>query len=79
MILTIFSLNKIEYKDEVAGLNVKTKSGDVTILNNHRPLVSVLKPCTAEILTKDNKKISFAIKSGFLEMDGENRLNLLVD
>lgn len=79
MILTIFSLNKIEYKEEVAGLNVKTRSGEVTVLSGHRPLVGVLLPCTAQIITKDNKKIPFEIKSGFLEMDGNDRLNLLVD
>ena len=79
MILTIFSLNKIEYKDEVMGLNVKTKSGEITVLSGHRPLVSVLNKCTAQILTKDNKKILFEIKSGFLEMGGDNRLSLLVD
>lgn len=79
MLLTIISLNKIEYKEDVAGLNVKTESGDVTVLSGHRPMVSVVSKCTAHILTKDNNKIPFEINSGFLEVDGDNRLNLLVD
>ncbi|MDO8493258.1 MAG: F0F1 ATP synthase subunit epsilon [bacterium] len=79
MLLKILSLNKIEYEDEVAGLNVKTSSGEITVLNGHRPLVSVLVSGTAQIMTKDNKKIPFNIRSGFLEMDDKNRLNLLVD
>ncbi len=79
MLLTITSLNKIEYKDEVAGLNVKTWSGEITVLSGHRPLVSILLKCTAKIMTKDNKKIPFEIRSGFLEVDDNNRLNLLVD
>lgn len=79
MLLTITSLSKIEYKDEVAGLNVKTRAGEITILDGHRPLVSVLEKCIAQILTKDSKKIPFEVKSGFLEMGGDNRLSLLVD
>lgn len=79
MQLKILSLNKVEYEGEVAGLNVKTESGEITVLNGHRPLVSVLVPGTAQIMTSDNKRLPFNIRSGFLEMDGDNRLNLLVD
>ncbi len=79
MQLKIFSLNKVEYEGDVAGLNVKTKSGEITVLNGHRPLVGILERRTAQIMTKENKKIQFGIKSGFLEMDDKNRLNLLVD
>ena len=84
MLLTITSLNKIEYKGEVAGLNVKTSSGEITILDGHRPLISVLEKCMAQLLTKEKTtsdgagKIPFEIKSGFLEMDDKNRLSLLV-
>ena len=78
MLLTILSLNKIEYKGEVAGLKVKTKSGEVTILSGHRPMVSVLEKCTAEIITKDNKKNPIKIDSGFLEMSEGNRLNVMI-
>lgn len=79
MLLKILSLNKVEYEGEVAGLNVKTESGEITVLNGHRPLISALLPCTAQIMTKYNNKIPFNIKSGFLEVDGSNTLNLLVD
>ncbi len=79
MLLKIFSLNGIEYQDDVAGLSVKTRAGDITVLNGHRPIVSVLEKCTAHILTKDHNKIPFEIRSGFLEIDDDNRLNLLVD
>lgn len=78
MLLTILSLNKVEYKEEVYGLNVKTKSGEITVLNGHRPLVTVLDKGTAYILTNDNKRVPIEIKSGFLEVDDRNRMNLLV-
>ena len=78
MLLTILSLNKVEYKGEVSGFNVKTTDGEITVLNGHHPLVTSLEKCTAQIVLNDNKN-SFEIKSGFLEMGEGNRLNVMID
>ncbi len=79
MLLTILSLNKVEYKGEVSGFNVKTTDGEITVLNGHHPLVTSLEKCTAQIVLNDNKRTPFEIKSGFLEMGEGNRLNVMID
>ncbi|MBI3632368.1 MAG: F0F1 ATP synthase subunit epsilon [Candidatus Vogelbacteria bacterium] len=79
MLLTILSLNKVEYRCEVSGFNVKTYDGDITILNGHHPLVTSLEKCTAQIISTDNKRTPFEIKSGFLEMSEGNKLNVMID
>ncbi|MBI3633379.1 MAG: F0F1 ATP synthase subunit epsilon [Candidatus Vogelbacteria bacterium] len=79
MLLTILSLNKVEYRGEVSGFNVKTTTGEITVLNGHHPLVTSLEKCTAQIIMDDNKRTPFIVNSGFLEMSEGNRLNVMVD
>jgi F-type H+-transporting ATPase subunit epsilon len=79
MKLTILSLKGIQYDGEAAGLNVKTTSGDITVLDHHRPLVTVLTKGEAKIIKPDGGRESVAINSGFLEMGPENHLTVLAD
>ena len=79
MQLKIFSLKGIQYEGEVSGLNVKTSSGEITILDNHRPLITLLKKGRAFIITKEGERKPIEIKSGFLEKDAGDKLSLLVD
>ena len=79
MQLKVVSLKGVEYEGEIKSLNIRTTSGEITILNHHRPLVTVLEKGTAHIVdTKDNKK-DIAITSGFLEVSPSNTVNVLVD
>ena len=79
MLLTIYSLNKIEYKGEVSGFNVMTSEGELTLLSGHLPLVTTLAKCTAKIIVAGHNKIPFEINSGFMEMSEGDRLNVMVD
>ena len=79
MYLKILSLKNVEYEGEVVSLNVKTQSGEITILDNHRPLISVLKKGLAVITDEKNNQKELEIESGFLEMTDGNKLNLLID
>lgn len=79
MNLVITSLRGIEYTGDIKSLNIRTTSGEITILNHHRPLVTVLEKGTAHIVdSKDNKK-EIAISSGFLEISPANTVNVLID
>ncbi|MFA6354631.1 MAG: F0F1 ATP synthase subunit epsilon [Candidatus Paceibacterota bacterium] len=79
MRLKVTSLQKIEYEGEIRSFNVKTEIGEITILDNHRPLITILKPCLAVITDSNNNKKEIEITSGFLEMNQKNELNVLVD
>ena len=67
MHLQVYSLKKTLFDGEVKSLNCKTTSGEITILENHLPLVTALKPGTLTIVDKKEKKEYIAISSGFIE------------
>ena len=79
MFTKIISLKGIEYEGEITSLNIKTESGEITILDNHRPLITILKKGVAVILGEKNEKKEMEINGGFLEVDARNRLNVLID
>lgn len=78
MKLTILSLKGIQYDGEAAGLNVKTTSGEITVLDHHRPLVTVLAAGEAKIVKPDGGREKLAINSGFLAMGPKNDLRVLI-
>lgn len=79
MKINIFSPRGIEYQDEAHSLNIKTKAGEITLLDHHHPIITILERGTAIIKKKDGMSKKIAIRSGFLEMDSENKLTVLID
>jgi F-type H+-transporting ATPase subunit epsilon len=61
---------RVVYKDEVDQITVPTMSGEITILPNHIPLISVLN--SGEIIVKKGEElISMAVSGGFIEVLSE--------
>ena len=61
----------IVYQDEIAQATIPTMDGEITILPDHVPLVSILK--TGELRVKDKEgEHAMALAGGFLEMRGNN-------
>ena len=79
MQVKILSLKGIEFQGEATAFNVKTLSGEITILNNHRPLITVLTAGSARLIQADGQETRVDIKSGFLEMTPDNHLKVLLD
>ncbi len=77
MKLSIISLSGIQFDGEVSSLNLKTTSGEITVLDNHRPLITQLLNGQAVIVKKDGTKFNFEIKSGFLEVGTGNQATIL--
>jgi len=58
---------KVVFKDEVDSITLPTTTGEITILPNHLPLISVLK--AGEILIKKNEQeFSMSVSGGFVEV-----------
>jgi len=68
MKLSIYSLKNILFQGEAQSLNCQTEAGEITVLDNHEPLISILAKGTIKISDKDNKDHFFPVKSGFLEV-----------
>jgi len=79
MKIKVLSLKGTEYEGDIVSFNVKTKSGEITILDHHRPLISILTKGVAKIVTANNEKKDIDINSGFLEVSPSNKLNVLID
>ncbi|HTY39608.1 MAG TPA: hypothetical protein VMC43_00750 [Candidatus Paceibacterota bacterium] len=75
----IYSLKKTLFEDDAVSVNVKTTSGEITILDHHRPLISQLAKGTITVLDAHKKGHFVPVSSGFLEIDSSNRAKFIVD
>jgi len=74
----IVTPEKVIYENEIFQVTVPTMSGEITILSNHIPLVSVLK--AGELKIKDkNGEHHIAISGGFLEVKANSEIIILAD
>ena len=69
---------KIVYEDEIYQVSIPTTSGEITVLPNHIPLVSILQAGELKITDKDGEH-PFAVSGGFLEIKAENEIIILAD
>ena len=79
MKLSIYSLKKVLYQGEVEAVNCKTTSGEITVLDHHRPLISVLPRGVVKVTDVEQKDHYFEVLSGFLEVCDTNDMRLLVE
>lgn len=79
MHISIYSLKRVLYEDEGRAVNCKTASGEITVLNHHRPLISKLEAGVLKVIDQSGNEHFFNVKSGFLEINTANQARLLVD
>ncbi|MFA5133635.1 MAG: ATP synthase F1 subunit epsilon [Patescibacteria group bacterium] len=65
------------FEDEVDSATIPTQMGEITILQNHIPLVSALAPGEI-ILKKNNKEEYLSAGTGFIEVN-KNKITILAD
>jgi F-type H+-transporting ATPase subunit epsilon len=78
MTVTIISLNGKEFEGVAKALTVQTTSGEITILDNHRPLMTMLKQGRATVADITGAKREISIGGGFLEVVN-NAVTALID
>jgi len=79
MKLSVYSLNKVHYEGEVVSVNLKTTTGEITILDNHQPIISELTTGTMKIVDTNQQEHYVPVLSGFLEVDAENHAKIVID
>lgn len=75
----VYSLKKILYQGEAILITCRTKAGEITILKNHHPLISILDKGTIKIIDQSQKIEYIPINSGFLEVRPLNEVRLIVE
>ena len=75
--VSIITPEKVAFEGEVQGVSLPSSEGEITILENHLPLVTLLR--SGEItLHLDQTKQHMAVHGGFVEV-AENHIKLLTD
>jgi F0F1-type ATP synthase epsilon subunit len=77
--LSIYSLKKVLFQGEGSLLNCKTVVGEISVLDNHQPLIGILTEGVIKIVDADKKEHFFPVKSGFIEVKHGNETRCLVD
>jgi F-type H+-transporting ATPase subunit epsilon len=66
------------YEDDIVKVTIPTQAGEITLLPDHAPLVSVLKPGEINI-SKDGSIIDLAVSTGILEIRPSGEIFILAD
>lgn len=75
--LKIITPEKILYQEMVSGVSFQTMEGEITVMPDHLPIISAVKP--GELRIKKGKNVEyFSITRGVAEVDGKN-IVILVD
>jgi F-type H+-transporting ATPase subunit epsilon len=59
---------RVVLKQEIISITAPTQSGEITILPDHIPLVSILKPGVVEVKLADGEIEIIAVSGGFIEV-----------
>lgn len=79
MRLEIYSLQKSLFNAEILSVVCPTEAGEIAILPNHHPLISILKEGVVKVKDKEEKEHFFQVKSGFIEISPEHNVRLIVE
>jgi F0F1-type ATP synthase epsilon subunit len=78
MTVRIFSLRGAAFQGESAKVIAPTREGQITVLDHHQPLISVLAKGKVVVTRESGERQEFPVVSGVLEMDPANNLTLLI-
>jgi F-type H+-transporting ATPase subunit epsilon len=79
MRIEIYSLKRIVFEGEAKAVNCKTAIGQITVLDGHEPLISLLEEGSIIVTSPDGKEHHFPVKGGFLEVKATNTARFIVD
>ena len=79
MHISIHSLKRTLFDGAAKSVNCKTGVGEITILDHHRPLISILTPGVIKVTTQDNTDEYFPIQNGLVEVKQDNQARFIVE
>ncbi|MCX6794547.1 MAG: ATP synthase F1 subunit epsilon [Candidatus Falkowbacteria bacterium] len=74
----IVTPERVVLSQEILQITVPTTSGEITVLPDHIPLVSVLKPGVIEVKRADNSSEIISVSGGFIEVT-KDKVVILAD
>ena len=77
MKISIYTIQNTLFEGEAEKLIARTPQGEITVLDDHLPLISVLEGPSIKIIDKQNQENIIKIASGFLEVRPEREVVIL--
>lgn len=78
ILFKIITPERVVFSDEVEQVSMMTRSGEITVLPHHIPLVTILQP--GELRYKKNgEELFLAVSGGFAEVRPDNTIVVLAD
>ena len=74
----ILSPQGVLYEGEAVSFNVTTKSGEITVLDHHHPLLTMLAKGRGILETSQGERREIPVGGGILEVGSPNNLTVLV-
>ncbi|HNV12043.1 MAG TPA: F0F1 ATP synthase subunit epsilon [Propionibacteriaceae bacterium] len=72
----VVAADRLVWQGDATNVIVRTTEGDIGILSGHEPLLAVLVPCAAEIVTDDGRREIVALDGGYISVNS-NQVRLL--
>lgn len=72
----VVSADRVVWSGEATFVVARTPEGEIGVLRNHSPVLSVLVPGTVELVTTDNQRVQAVVDGGFLSV-ANNRVSIL--
>jgi len=79
MQLGIYSLEKVLYHGVAREVSCRTRSGEITILDHHEPLITILDKGVMKVVDENEAEYYIPVSSGFLEVNSRNEAKILVE
>ena len=76
LFVDVVAADRRVWEGEALSVIARTTEGDIGILPNHEPVLALLVPSAAEVLTADGKREVIAIDGGFIAVS-DNRVSVL--
>ena len=79
MKVSIYSLKNTLFDAEALSLTCDTTIGQITVLDNHEPLITTLKEGMIKIVDKANKENYIRVRDGFLEVRSQGHVRAIIE
>jgi F0F1-type ATP synthase epsilon subunit len=79
MRIAIYSIEETLFEGEGTALIAKTPLGEISVLDNHLPMITQIMGPSVVILDNDNKKEVISIASGVLEIRPKSEAVILAE
>lgn len=75
----VYSMQKVLYQGDAESVTCVTAVGEITILDHHEPMISLIRKGLMKIVDREGKEHYIRAESGFLEVRSGNEARFLVE